>query len=308
MPPYVVDLRGGVDDRGRIIAWDAESWSSSTHDTGRGGGLLPQRLMGKDPGPRNPLGETASGASAGYVIPNVRSKTHTVVPLLRAIFMRAPGDIQSSFAIESFMDELAASAGEDPLDYRLRHMPSGPNVDLLGIVRKVSGWTSRRSPNPEAGGNARVIKGRGYAQGEDGAHMVVEVAVDRQTGKVTVIQTWIAFSPGLIVNPDGLVNQLEQAALQAFSRSLMEEVRFDRSKVTSVDWTSSPILRFSDVPKVHTTIVNRPDLELIGAGEPGTTPAAGALGNAIFDATGVRIRRVPLTPERVLAALKTGRA
>lgn len=307
MPPYVVDFRAGLDAHGSIVAWDAEAWSSSTHDAGRGGGLLAQRLIGKDPGPRDPLGAPRSGVSDDYSIPNVRSSVHTVVPLLRAVFMRAPGGIQTAFAIESFMDELAAAAGEDPLDFRLKCLPPGLNVDLLRIVRKASGWTSRRSPNPDAGGSARVLKGRGYAVGEDDSHMVVEVEVDRQTGKVTVTEAWVAFSPGLIVNPDGLVNQVEQAALQAFSRSLMEEVRFDNSKVTTVDWTTFPILRLSDVPKMHTTVVNRPDLDMTGAGEPGTTPAAGAIGNAIFDATGVRIRRVPFTPVRVLAALKTRR-
>ncbi len=134
--------------------------------------------------------------------------------------------------------------------------------------------------------------------------MVVEVEVDRQTGKVRLLQAWLVFSPGLIVNPDGLMNQLQQAALQVMSRALTEEVTFDTAKVTSVNWVSHPILRFSDVPKLNIEMVNRPNLALGGAGEPATTPPAAAIANAIFDATGVRIRRVPFTPERVLAALK----
>jgi CO/xanthine dehydrogenase Mo-binding subunit len=133
---------------------------------------------------------------------------------------------------------------------------------------------------------------------------VVEVEVDRQTGKVRIREVWVAYSPGPVVNPDGLVNQLEQATLQGLSRALLEEVKFDRSHITTTDWVSHPIMRFSDVPKVHVEIVDRPDLPLNGAGEMGSMPVAGAVANAICDATGVRIRRVPFTPARVLAALK----
>jgi CO/xanthine dehydrogenase Mo-binding subunit len=134
--------------------------------------------------------------------------------------------------------------------------------------------------------------------------MVVELDVDRETGKVRMNQVWVAYSPGLIVNPDRLINQLEQATLQGLSRSLMEEVKFNTSKITTVDWVSHPIVRFSDVPKIHVDIVDRPDIPLNGAGEMGSMPAAGAIGNAIFDATGVRLRRAPFAPARVLAALK----
>jgi CO/xanthine dehydrogenase Mo-binding subunit len=233
----------------------------------------------------------------------VRSAAHTVVPLFRSIFMRAPAAIQRYFVIESFMDELAAAAGADPLDFRLRYMPPGVNADLLQVVRRSSGWVTRPSPQPGVGANARVVSGRGYGQGE-GAHMVVELDVDRETGKVRMNQVWVAYSPGLIVNPDRLINQLEQATLQGLSRSLMEEVKFNTSKITTVDWVSHPIVRFSDVPKIHVDIVDRPDIPLNGAGEMGSMPAAGAIGNAIFDATGVRLRRAPFAPARVLAALK----
>jgi CO/xanthine dehydrogenase Mo-binding subunit len=303
-PTFVADVRGVLDIQGNIIAWEAESWSSSTQDTGRGGGLLAMRLLGRDPGPRNPLGATASATSVDYVFPNVRSTAHTVVPLFRSIFMRAPGAIQRYFVIESFMDELAAAARADPLDFRLRYMRPGVNVDLLQVVRRSSGWVTRPSPQPRTDADSRVVSGRGYGQGES-AHMVVELDVDRDTGRVRINQVWVAYSPGLIVNPDGLINQLEQATLQGLSRSLMEEVKFNTSKITTVDWVSHPILKFSDVPKVHVDIVDRPDMPLNGAGEMGSMPAAGAIGNAIFDATGVRLRRAPFTPARVLAALKS---
>jgi CO/xanthine dehydrogenase Mo-binding subunit len=301
-PAFVADVRGALDVQGNVIAWEAETWSSSFQDTGRGGGLLAMRLVGRDPGPRNPIAATASAISVDYVFPNVRSAAHTVEPLFRAIFMRAPAAIQRYFVIESFMDELAAAAGADPLDFRLRYMRPGVNVDLLRRVRKSSGWDARPSSRLRAR-YGRVVTGRGYGQGE-GAHTVVEVEVDRQTGKVRIREVWVAYSPGPVVNPDGLVNQLEQATLQGLSRALLEEVKFDRSHITTTDWVSHPIMRFSDVPKVHVEIVDRPDLPLNGAGEMGSMPVAGAVANAIFDATGVRIRRVPFTPARVLAALK----
>ena len=223
---------------------------------------------------------------------------------VRSIFMRAPGAIQRYFVIESFMDELATAARADPLDFRLRYMRPGVNVDLLQVVRRSSGWATRPSPRSRTDADSRVVSGRGYGQGES-AHMVVELDVDRDTGRVRINQVWVAYSPGLIVNPDGLINQLEQATLQGLSRSLIEEVKFNTSKITTVDWVSHPILKFSDVPKVHVDIVDRPDMPLNGAGEMGSMPTAGAIGNAIFDATGVRLRRASFTPARVLAALKS---
>ncbi|MBI4469639.1 MAG: xanthine dehydrogenase family protein molybdopterin-binding subunit [Acidobacteria bacterium] len=303
-PPLVMDLRGGLDAQGNLVAWEYESWSSTTHDTGRGGGLLAMRLVGRDPGPRNtPSGASASTSPSRYIIPNVRGAAHVVVPLLRSIYMRSPGGIQRAFIDESFMDELAAAAGVDPIDFRLRYLSPGIEVELIDVVRKSSGWVTRPSPNQNASSNARFVTGRGFGRGYE-VQMVVEVEVDRETGKVRIIQAWLAYSPGLIVNPDGLTNQLEQAALQGMSRVLTEEVTFDNSKVTSVDWITHPVLKFSETPKLHVNIVNRPDLPLDGAGENGTPPTAPAIGNAIFDATGVRLRRAPFTPERVLAALK----
>lgn len=308
-PAMVTDLRGGLDTQGNIIAWGQEAWTSATHDTGRGGGLLAMRLIGRDSGPRDPIGAGA-GSPGGYQatlynFPNVRSVAHYAQPLFRAIYLRSVQGIQFAFANESFIDELAAAAGVDPIDFRLRYMRPGRDVDLIAVVRRSSGWVTRPSPNPNLSANtsARFVTGRGFAQA-GGLEMVVEVEVDRQTGKVRINQGWVAFSPGLIVNPDGLINQMEQGVLQGYSRALMEEVQFDTSKVTSVDWVSHPILKFSEIPKLHVDIVNRPDLPLAGAGEQGTYPAVGAIGNAIFDATGVRIRRAPFTPARVLSALK----
>lgn len=304
-PPLAIDLRGALDAQGNLTAWQYETWSSTTHDTGRGGGLLAQRLIGKDPGPRNtPSGAGASTTPSTFVIPNVRATGHVVENLLRSIYMRSPGSHATDFANESFIDELAAAAKVDPLDFRLRHM-TGIDIDMLGRVRKNSGWVTGPSPSAAASSTDRYVRGRGFGHGRACA-TIAEVEVDRQTGKVRVLQAWIAYSPGLIVNPDGLMNQIEQATLQGFSRILTEEITFDTAKITSIDWVSHPILRFSEIPKLNIEIVNRPDLPLGGAGEIPTNGAISSIGNAIFNATGVRIRRAPFTPERVLAALKKG--
>ncbi|MBI4468973.1 MAG: xanthine dehydrogenase family protein molybdopterin-binding subunit [Acidobacteria bacterium] len=305
-PLGVNDFRAGLNAEGKIVAWDVEAWTSSTHDTGRGGGLLAMRLIGKDPGPKVTLSASAPG-SGHYVFPNVRGAGHTVKPLLRAIYMRSPSSFANNFAYESFMDELAAAARIDPVEFRLRHLTNSRLIAVVNAAAAKAGWQTRPSPKPDADSTARFATGRGLAiQLQSGASVatVVEVEVDRETGKVRVKRVVVAFETGIIVNPDGLLNQVEQATLQGISRALMEEVQFDKSNVTSVDWVSHPILKFSEIPTVEVQLINRPDLPPEGAGEPGTTPPTAAIGNAIFDATGVRIRRKPFTPERVLAALK----
>ena len=142
-----------------------------------------------------------------------------------------------------------------------------------------------------------------YKQAENYVAMAMEVAVDPASGRIAVRRVTCAFDCGLVVNPDALKNQVEGAIVQTLSRTLHEEVTFDASRVTSVDWASYPILRFPEVPAIDVILIDRPDQPLLGAGEAGTVPVAAALGNAFFDATGVRLRRAPFTPERVKAAL-----
>jgi nicotinate dehydrogenase subunit B len=216
--------------------------------------------------------------------------------------------LQNTFAHECFMDELAAKVKADPVEYRLRHLSDARLRDMVVEAAKAAKWDARPSPRPDVRSTG-VALGRGIAcvayEGDNGyAAMVVEVEVNQDTGTIAVKRIVVSNDCGPISNPDGLRNQLEGGALQGMSRALGEEVAWDDQKVTSVDWRSYHSLPLGfDVPKVETVLINRPEEEATGAGETSITIIAAAIGNAIFDATGARIRRSPFTPERVKEAL-----
>jgi CO/xanthine dehydrogenase Mo-binding subunit len=241
-------------------------------------------------------------------IASQRVLTHNVKSSFFTGPLRSPDRLQNTFAHESFMDELAASVRADPVDYRLRHL-SDPR--LSGVVKaaaKAAGWQTRPSPKPDAR-KTGVASGRGIAcvqyEGDNGyCAIVAEVDVNQDTGLVIVRRMTIANDCGPISNPDGLKNQLEGGALQGVSRALLEEVVWDAQKVTSVDWrTYRPLYLGADVPDIQIVLIDQPDAHATGAGETAVTVATGAIANAIFDATGGRVRQVPFTPERVRAAL-----
>jgi CO/xanthine dehydrogenase Mo-binding subunit len=243
-----------------------------------------------------------------YEAANVRVVAHFVkeTPLVPSN-LRAPGKIANVFAVECFTDELAAAAGADPVAFRLGRMSDPRAVEALTKATQVFGWPARTSPNPRAR-QGSLLTGRGvayvrYKQNENYVAMAMEVAVDPSSGHITVKRVTCAHDCGLVVNPDALRNQIEGCILQALSRTLHEEVKFDSSHVTSVDWASYPVLTFLEAPVIDVVLMSHPDQPLLGAGEAATAPVAGALANAIFDATGVRLRTVPFTPERVKAAL-----
>jgi CO/xanthine dehydrogenase Mo-binding subunit len=305
-PPQLLDLRAGIDSEGRILAWETEMW-------------LPAAVPGTRPllaadgaGINQPRGQNAGqisqNADPPYSAPNVRVVTHWLKEApLRISNLRAPGKIANVFAVEGFTDEIAAAAGIDPLEYRLRGLSDPRAIDVLKRATDMFGWQTRPSPNPSAGQGGMLV-GRGlaymrYKQAENYMAMAMEVAVERATGQVRVRRVTCAHDCGLVINPDGLRNQIEGSILQTLSRSLHEEVKFDRSRVTSVDWASYPLLRFPEAPSVEVALLDRPNLPPLGAGEASTAPVAAALANAIFDATGVRLRSVPFIAERVKAAL-----
>ena len=301
-PAMVMDLRAGLDVKGNVVAWDFEHWTSS-HATGESGNFLAWRLLGTAPG----HGRLSGGpGQSSYVFPNNRLVAHFVEPMLRAIYLRGPGRVQNNFANESFMDELAAAINIDPVEFRLRHLQDSRSIEVLKACAKTAAWETRPSPRQGMGGPV-LARGRGVAIGEHSqgqrAAIIVEVEVNRGTGEVRIQRAVIASYCGLIINPDGLRNQIEGAVIQTFSRVLLEELKFDRSKVTSLDWNSYPILRFPEVPDLEVILINDLDAPPSGAGELAVVPIASAISNAIFDATGVRLRRVPFTAERVREAL-----
>ena len=307
----MLDLRAGTDVQGNLAAWEAEIWVPTTvpgarpllaadaaglaQDHGQGAGLLTQNC---DP---------------PYAAANVKVVAHLIKETpLRPSNLRAPGKIGNVFAVESFTDEIASSAGIDPVSYRLNRLQDPRAIEVIKKAADMFGWQARSSPGPAvaqgAGAQGKVAIGRGFAyarckQAENYVAMAMEVSVDRSTGQIIVRRVTCAHDCGLIVNPDALRNQVEGLIVQTLSRTLHEEVKFDRSRVTSVDWRSYPILRFPEVPSIEVALIDRPELPLLGAGEAAGVTVAAAVGNAVFDATGVRLRRAPFTPERVKAAL-----
>jgi CO/xanthine dehydrogenase Mo-binding subunit len=329
---YVIDERAGLDAQGNIIAWEHESWSP-TRGNRPGprtpGNVVTGFLLGFEPEPftpRSPAAEpraynNGSNGVPSYLAGQVGGESHgtgtvkserVLLHNVQSPFwtgpLRSPARLQNTFAHECFMDELAARVKADPVAYRLRHLSDSRLIEVLQAAAKAANWKSRPSPKP---GNRRTgtASGRGAAcvfyEGDNGyTAMVAEVEVNQDTGKVAVKRIVASSDVGPISNPDGLRNQVEGGALQGMSRALMEEVTWDDQKVTSVDWGTYRTLPLGfDVPKVECVLINRPDGEVMGAGETSITLVAAAIGNAIFDATGARIRQIPFTPERVKEAL-----
>jgi nicotinate dehydrogenase subunit B len=329
---FLMDERAGLDGQGNIIAWEHEAWSPTLGNRpgpGTPGNVITGTLVGFQPEaftPRSPAPEPRGFNNNTNGIPSyaaapfdgvpkgagtVRSARVLIHNLPSPFFtgpLRSPARFQNTFAHESFMDELASHAKADPVEYRLRHLSSERVIDVLKAAAKAANWDAR--PSPRAGTpRARLATGRGVAcvayEGDNGyTGIVTEVEVDQDTGKIAVKRVVVAIDAGPISNPDGLKNQAEGGALQGMSRALLEEVTWDDQKVTSIDWRTYRTLPLGfSIPKVECVLLNRPQEEATGAGETSITVIAAAIGNAVFDATGVRLRQIPFTAERVKAAL-----
>jgi len=248
-----------------------------------------------------------------YAIKNLHAEAHVVPAFfdlaspLRTTHLRDPEGPATTFAVESFMDELAAAAGADPIDFRQKYLDEARAKAVLTAAADQFHWDKRPSPGKAASGD--IVTGRGIALGARGGTYVgtiAEVEVNRRTGAVRVKRFVCTHDCGLIINPDALRSPIAANLVQSLSRALMEEVMFDRSNVTSVDWRTYPVARASDIPsRVDIVLLDRTDVPSMGAGEPSTRPTAAAIANAVFDATGARVRTAPLTPARVKAALAT---
>jgi len=328
----VIEQQAGFDTNGNIGVWECETWSVSYGDRPgyeKSGNVITGTLAGFAPDtitPRaaaEPAGELRNGSNAvpsymaGCVdgkcggtgsIRSERVLTHAVPSPFFTGPLRSPLRLQNTFAHECFMDEISAQIKADPVAYRLRHLRETRMIDVVQAAAKAASWEARPSPKP---GTARTgtVTGRGIAcvayEGDNGyAALVAEVEVDQASGRVRPRRFIAAVDCGPISNPDGLRNQIEGGVLQGTSRALGEEITWDDRKVTSIDWQSYNTLPLGiEVPVIESVLINRPEAEATGAGETAITLAAAAIGNAIFDATGARIREVPFTPDRVKAAL-----
>ncbi|MGD1097607.1 MAG: molybdopterin cofactor-binding domain-containing protein [Bryobacteraceae bacterium] len=308
-PPQLLDVRAGLDPSGNIVAWETEMWLPANRPGARPLVGVDAAGMKQDHGVGS--GAVSQNGDPPYSVANVRVVSHWLKDTpLRPSNLRAPGKIANVFAVEGLTDEIAVAAGIDAADYRLQRLSDPRAIAVLKRAAEMIGWQTRPSPNAVASQGSLLV-GRGvaymrYKQAENYVAIAMEVAVDRSSGKISVRRVTCAHDCGLVVNPDSLRNQIEGSIVQTLSRAMHEEVKFDRSRVTSVDWASYPILTFPEVPAIEVALLDHPELPLLGAGEAATAPVAGALGNAIFDATGVRLRAVPFTPARVKAALAGG--
>jgi len=309
-PAQVTTVRAGVDAQGKVIAWDfndrSQPWSESENNP-----LLASTQIGMKPtGPGFLNG--AGGGGQIYTFENQKVVASNIPWVqqgqwpLRTSNLRAPGDLARVFASESTIDEIAADQHVDPVQFRLRYLTTDKRVsDILVATAKQAGWTDHVAPAPPSTGNKAA--GRGVAVANRANTMtaaVAEIEVDKSTGDVTVKKITLGHDCGLIVNPDGLKNQIEGNILQAVSRALLEEVQFDSAGQKNLDWDSYPVIRFNQVPDVEIVLTNRPEMQPLGGGEPSIVPVTAAIANAIFDATGARLRQVPFTPQRVLSAIK----
>jgi CO/xanthine dehydrogenase Mo-binding subunit len=307
-PAQLLELRAAVDPEGQVTAWETQAWLPLATANLPNVPLLSAEAAGLPQTPGRSTGLIYQNIDPPYAMPNVHAVVHWLADApLRTSAIRAPGKIANTFAVESFTDEIAALAAVDPVEWRLKRLTNPRAIEVVQRAAARMGWQARPSPKP-VDPNAPVLTGRGiafihYKHDETLVAMGMEVAVERATGRVRVTRVVCAHDCGLMINPDNVQAQLEGNILQTLSRALHEEIVYDRDRVTTVDWNSYPILKFPEVPTLEFELIQRLDQPPLGAGEAASTPVAAALGNAVFDATGVRLRTVPFRAERVKAEL-----
>jgi nicotinate dehydrogenase subunit B len=310
-PASIHRARAAIDASGQVVAYEFTSKGFSRIDVQTNGSKPPDTLAGQLRGVPLAVNDGFGVPAESYEFANKRMAWETIAPLLergsplRSAHLRDPVGPQIHFASESFMDEVAAALGIDPIELRLRHVKDPRDVAVIKAAADKAGWAARPSPRRDQTGSKVSGRGIAYAQ-RNGTRcaIVAEVDIDRATGKIWARKFTIAHDCGQIINPAGLTHTIEGNIVQGVSRTLWEEVKFDAGNVTSVDWMSYPILDITETPeKIDVVLINRPELAPTGAGEPSIRPVAAAIANAIFDATGVRLRRVPFSPDRVKQAL-----
>jgi nicotinate dehydrogenase subunit B len=310
-PASVHVARAALDQDGKIIAWQFETKGFSKRDLFTNEGDPAHTLAGQLLGV--PLKHTAIFGAPGeaYVFDAKRKASETIAPLLdrgsplRTSHMRDPGGPQTTFAVESFMDELALATNTDPVEFRLRSLKDARDIAVIKAAAEKAGWKPHVGARKQIVGDVFVGQGIGYAtRAGTRVAIVADVEVNRTTGKVWARRFVVAHDCGQIIAPDLLRQCIEANVVQSASRALWEEVKFDSQRVTSVDWQTYPILDMTEAPEaIDVVLINHPERTPTGAGEGATRPTAGAIANAIFDATGIRLRQAPFTPDRLKGGL-----
>ena len=308
-PPTLVEIHGGLDARGTVVAWQSEFWIPKVGKITDGVPFVAATLAGLPNTSNINPGNVFQNSAPGYTFANVHAVCHRLESTpFRPSWIRTPGRMQNTYANEVFMDELAAAARIDPVEFRLHHMNDPRGIAVLKAAARRARWQPR--PSPQKAPVGAIARGRGvtyvkYENVRTYVAAVAEVEVEKATGAVRVTRVTVAQDCGQIINPDGVKAQLEGNVIQTVSRTLKEELKWDRSRVTSIDWATYPILRFPEVPQVDVELISRPQDPPWGAGEPAAAVVPSAVSNAVFDAAGVRLRTVPFTPERFRAAARS---
>ena len=309
-PPTLIDLRAGLDSSGTVTAWDSEFFMPQQTPNMFVVPLVAATLSGLPADETVAPGNVFQNSNIPYKFANIKIVCHRLESTpFRPSWIRTPGRMQNTYANECFIDELAAAAGADPIDFRLKYLDPNDKrgIEVLNRVAALAKWDKR--PSPKKGQSGDVVTGRGvsyckYELVRTYIAAVAEVEVKRSTGDIRVTRFYVAHDCGQIINPDGIRNQIEGNVIQTVSRTLKEELKFNRSTVTSLDWVSYPILTFPEVPEIVMDLIDRPAEKPWGVGEPSAAVVPSAISNAVFDATGARLRSVPYTPDKVRKVLR----
>ena len=305
----LMDVNGGINADGSVAGYDF-----ATRYPSNGAPTLALLLTGAIP-PAPAVFEMGDRtAIPPYDYDNLRVVAHDMPPIVRASWLRGVSALPNTFAHESWIDECASEAGVDPIEYRLRYLKDRRAIDLVNAVAERAGWTPRPTrQDKQAEGD--IVRGRGFAYalyvhsqfpgyGAAWSAWIADVAVNKATGEVSVTRVVAGQDSGLMINPAGVRHQIHGNVIQSTSRALMEEVSFDRTSVTAREWGAYPIIKFPEVPEIDVLMLPRQDQPPLGVGESASVPSAAAIANAIYDATGVRFRELPFTPERILRGLR----
>jgi nicotinate dehydrogenase subunit B len=304
----LLEVDGGLNADGSVAAYDFTTRYPSNNSPTLA--LLLTNTVSSIP---EVIGMGDRTAIPPYEFDSMRVVVHDMPPIVRASWLRAVSALPNTFAHESYIDELAAEVGVDPIEYRLRYLKDQRGIDLIKETAARAEWTPR-TPHPNQLREGDVVSGRGFAYA---LHLhgkfpgiaaawsawIADVTVNKTTGDVSVTRVVMGQDAGMVINPDGARHQIQGNVIQSTSRALMEEVSFDRTGVVSREWGAYPIIKFPDIPKIDVLLMPRQDQPPLGIGEASSIPSAAAIANAIFDATGVRFRELPFTPDRIRAGL-----